>query len=224
MGLLGVDVCCRTPVALSQGSVHDLAFSGQHLPNSTRRDSAPQAPATYRRRPLLRPAPTVGSQQPAPERRCARMAGTDYTPSASDDPVLRKPPKTPLEPDEITEVFGYPRDHYTRWVTRTSISGFCMRNNPSRRLFAATCGKLNTAQCLEVGTIITLAVNRRIGVSWRVCSLPAGWGMTDDVDRLDRLPRWERAFDGPAITCVALRLNTLTSSPLLVVPAVASRF
>lgn len=43
------------------------------------------------------------------------MSGTDYKASASDDQVLRKPPRTPLEPEEMKRVFGYLRDHFERF-------------------------------------------------------------------------------------------------------------
>ncbi|CAD7701182.1 unnamed protein product [Ostreobium quekettii] len=38
------------------------------------------------------------------------MAGKDYVFSATDDPILKQPPKTALDPEEIKGVFGYPRD------------------------------------------------------------------------------------------------------------------
>ncbi|CAD7699180.1 unnamed protein product [Ostreobium quekettii] len=43
------------------------------------------------------------------------MSGTDYSPSASDDPILRRPPKTPLNPEDIKAVFGYARDARERF-------------------------------------------------------------------------------------------------------------
>ena len=41
---------------------------------------------------------------------------TDYSPSASDDEVLQKPPKEPLDLEDVKNVFSYPRDIEDRYV------------------------------------------------------------------------------------------------------------
>ena len=41
---------------------------------------------------------------------------TDYSPSASDDDILQRPAKEPLELENVTSVFGYPRNVKDKYV------------------------------------------------------------------------------------------------------------
>ena len=51
-------------------------------------------------------------KQPVSKRRATLRVSckTDYSPSASDDDILQKPPKEALELKDVTSVFGYPRN------------------------------------------------------------------------------------------------------------------
>jgi len=56
--------------------------------------------------------PAATRRQPA-QRRAARVvarAAVDYAPSPTDDSVLQRPSKQELMPEDMTDVFGYPRD------------------------------------------------------------------------------------------------------------------
>lgn len=72
----------------------------------------PMAAARWRRgggvsQLLQRPSP---ARPPALRVVLAQGVHADYQAKATDDAVLRRPLKMELQPEEITEVFGYARD------------------------------------------------------------------------------------------------------------------
>lgn len=65
--------------------------------------------------PMCRCFPRLKSQMRPKQRKIRTGCKSDYAPSASDEDILQKPGKEPLELEDVTHVFGYSRDIFKKY-------------------------------------------------------------------------------------------------------------
>jgi calcium-dependent protein kinase len=102
---------CLRPVAPQRPRRGGATLTAAASSSSPQQQAPPPPPALARARAAAAPH----HHRPPLARGPKPVASVDYVASAADEGVLGLPPRTELQPPDITHVFGYPRDLTERY-------------------------------------------------------------------------------------------------------------